>query len=172
MPMEDWKERLKAIRIKEEKLREEKRKKLAKEKEEEAKTTEEFIRVVRPHLEEVVSVYKQEDSEYPLIREKTTEFVFEPTKCDLALYMGGGKDLCLRSFKRNDTIYFYATAYFTSTTREGKTGIAHHFITVDKPDYGGNVVFTLKDEHIKEAIEKFLKAYHERTSWEERQEEV
>jgi hypothetical protein len=160
MFMEDWKKELEAIRTEGEKLRT-KKMKIAEEKEEQTENADEFIRIAKPYLEDVVSVYKQEGSKHPMMREKTTEWVGGAVQCDLVLYMGGGQNLCLRSFQKEGVIYFSATGYFRFT-KAGKTCISHHIITVDKPVYDGNTVFNLKDEHIREAIQKFLKAYHER----------
>lgn len=158
--MEDWKKEVEAIKTEGEKLMT-KKMTIAEEEEEKTENADEFVRVVKPYLEDVVSVYKQEGSKHPMIRENTTEWVDRAVQCDLVLYMGRGQNLCLHSFKKEGITYFSATGYFRFT-ENGKTCISHHIITVDKPVYDGNTVFNLKDEYIKEAIQKFLKAYHER----------
>lgn len=159
--MEDWKKEIELIKNEEQKFSEIKRKEAKEKQEKKEHASKAFIGVIRPYLEQVVATFQEKDSRFPRIE----EYVDMPMgnsvqKFDIVLLMDSeGNGLYLKVFEGETANYFTANGinYFED---KGKRYRSDGIITVDKPDSAGNTVFVLKDDHIKEAIKKFLRAYY------------
>jgi hypothetical protein len=109
------------------------------------------FRIVRPFLEEVLRTYTTENF-LPFISENDViVWGTKSERCDLILNMGDNV-LGFRFFEKEDGMCFTAIACF-SFFSEREWHKSQYPITADK--------LPLTDEHIKETIQKFLKAYED-----------
>ena len=153
---EDWIDELKRIkkRAEEKKALEEEEKRLQEEKEKEIKSK--FVSTIRPYLK------KLKEELYPDARIIEDYYVggAYPTTYDIAFSVGNAC-LCFKKVIQEDKLCF--TAIYIHEDDEGRRWESS--ITVDKPEVEGNVIFTLKEEHIIEALKKFVQEYEERLKY-------